>query len=386
MPCNNPRRLFGHVDMKLLFLDRSTLQYKDNAYVSNQFELTLDMVLIKRSTFKVNKQNINCDIGDIVILNNHIFSYIGILESIELNDDYTTSIKSLDFREIFNLDIPAISFNGDLADYLYQIITDYFKNNLDQKQNLAYLTVSKETSVSGNLSFESDNIVNMSKVFELVSKGYGISYSTDVTYLRGRITGIIFRIVSVNQGMVIRSDFSSILNVETNDSTSQLVNKVIFYPRSDNQTYQTTKTYYLLATGEITEDSTSEDRYTSVMAKSYIYTDNDYETLETKARSEMVTSKLDHNITFTVDMKNKVFIPFKNIYLGDYVSFMHKGKIYESVITGITFKDSLNYAVVTLGEYRVKLTEKIQLLSKNTNSGSTNNITITNTDIDGGEF
>lgn len=226
----------------------------------------------------------------------------------------------------------------------------------------------------------------MSKIFELVSKGYGISFDTDVTYIRGRITGIIFRIVNVNQGMVIKSDFSSILNVETNDSTSQLVNKVVFYPRSDNQTYHSIKIYYLLTTGEITEDSTSDYRYTSVMAKSYIYTDNDYETLETKARSEMVTSKLDHNITFMIDMKNKVFIPFKNIYLGDYVSFIHNGKTYESVITGITFKDSMNYAVITLGEYRVKLTEKIQLLSKNTSSGSTSNITITNADIDGGEF
>jgi hypothetical protein len=372
--------------MKLLFLDRSTLQYKDNAYVSNQFELALDMVLIKRSTFKVNKTNISCTIGDIVVLKNDIYSYIGILESIELNDDYTTNIKSLDFREIFNLDIPATSFTGDLADYLYQIITDYFKHNSDQKQNLSYLTVSKETSISGSLSFETDNIINMSKIFELVSKGYGISFSTDVTYLRGRITGITFRIVSVNQGMVIKSDFSSILNVETNDSTSQLVNKVVYYPRSDNQIYQTIKTYYLLTTGEITENGTSDDRYNSVMAKSYIYTDNDYETLETKARSEMVTSKLDHNIAFTIDMKNKVFILFENIHLGDYVSFIHKEKTYESVITGITFKDSLNYATVTLGEYRVKLTEKIQLLSKNTGSGSTSNITITNTDIDGGEF
>jgi hypothetical protein len=344
------------------------------------------MVLIKRSTFKVNKTNLNCTIGDIVILQNDRYSYIGILESIELIDDYTTSIKSLDFREIFNLEIPAVSFSGDLADYLYQIITNYFKNNSDAKQNLSYLTISKETSVTGSLSFDSDNIINMSKIFELVSKGYGISFRTDVTYLRGRITGIVFRIVSVNQGMVIRSDFSSILNVETNDSTSQLVNKVIYYPRSDNQSYQSIKTYYLLTTGDITEDADSDDRYTSVMAKSYIYTDNDYETLETKARSEMVTSKLDHNITFMIDMKNKVFIPFVNIQLGDYVSFIHKGKTYESVITGIIFKDSMNYATITLGEYRVKLTEKIQLLSKNTSSGTTSNITITNSDVDGGEF
>lgn len=372
--------------MKLLFLDRSTLQYKDNAYVSNQYELVLDMVLIKRSTFQVNKTNINCTIGDIIILKSDIYSYIGILESIELQDEYTTSIKSLDFREIFNLDIPATSYNGDLADFLYQIITSYFKNNADEKQNLSYLTISKETSVSGSLSFESDNIINMSKIFELVSKGYGISYSTDVTYLRGRITGIIFRIVSVNQGMVIKSDFSSILNVETNDSTSQLVNKVVFYPRSDNQIYQTIKTFYLLTNGEITEDSASEYRYTSVMVKSYMYTDKEYETLETKARSEMVTSKLDHNITFMIDMNNNIFEPFKNINLGDYVSFIHKDKTYDSVITGIEFRDSMKHATITLGEYRVKLTEKIQLLSKNTGSTSTSNITITNSNIDGGEY
>ena len=70
--------------MKLLFLDRSTLQYKDNAYVSKQYEIILDMVLIKRSTFQVNKTEINCEIGDIVILKHDTFSYIGILESLSL--------------------------------------------------------------------------------------------------------------------------------------------------------------------------------------------------------------------------------------------------------------------------------------------------------------
>jgi len=372
--------------MKLLFLDRHTLQYKDNAYISKQYELVLDMVLIKRSTFKVNKTKINCTIGDILVLRNETFSYIGILESIELGDDDTTQIKSLDFREIFNLDIQADSYSGDLADYLKQIITSNFKFNTDKKQNLSYLTVSKETSVTGTLNFETDKIINISKIFELASKSYGISSSTDVIYLRGRIRGIVFRIVSVRRGLKIRSDFSSILNIETNDSTSQLVNKVIFYPRSDNEIHKNIKTYYLLTNGDITEDSDSVYRYTSVMVNSYKYTDKDFETLETKARSDMITSKLDHNITFTIDMNNKIFVPFKNVYLGDYISFIHKGKTYESVITGIAFKDSLNKALITLGEYRVKLTEKIQLLSKNKSSGQTSQITITNQNIDGGEF
>ena len=371
--------------MKLIFLERSTLQYKDYALISPEYELTLDLVLIQRSLFKVNKTNINTVIGDIVIFQSHLFSYIGILESIEQTDDQTTIIKSLDFREIFNLEMPVASFTGDLAQYLYDLIQQYFKTNIDGVQNLSYLTVVKEASVNGNLSFESDKIESMTKIFELISKGYGISFRTDVSYLRGRISNIIFRIVHVNQGMIMKSNFSSILNVETNDSTSQLINKVVFYPRSDNVLYTSIKTYYLHTTGEISEDGSSNHRYASVMAKSFIYTDSDYETLETKARSEMVSSKLDHNITFNLDMNNKVFIPFANLELGDYISFIHNQKSYDSIVTGIRFKNTMNYAQITLGEYRVKLTEKIQLLSKNTGT-NVSNITITNTDLDGGEF
>lgn len=373
--------------MKLLFLDRNTLQYKDNAYVNNSFEVNLDMVVIQRSTFNVNKINIDCAIGDIVIFKNDVFSYIGILESVEVKDNNTTAIKSLNFREIFNIEVPVTSFTGDLADYLYQIIESNFKSNTDSNQNLSYLSVLKEASAVGSVSYESDKIESLSKLFEIVSKGYGINYQTSVTYLRGRITGIDFKIINVNKGLVIKSTFSSILNVETNDSTSQLVNKVVFYPRSDNQIYTDKIEYYLLNSGDITTDKNAEDRYLSVMLKSYIFTDNDYETLETTARSEMVSSQLDHNITFTLDINNKVFRLFDNLNLGDYVSFIHNDKTYESIVTGIKYKDSLKYAVITLGEYRVKLTEKIQLLSQNSSSTtSTSNITITNTNLDGGEF
>ena len=34
--------------MKLIFLDRITLKYKDNAYVSSEFEIVLDSVVKKK--------------------------------------------------------------------------------------------------------------------------------------------------------------------------------------------------------------------------------------------------------------------------------------------------------------------------------------------------
>ncbi len=371
--------------MKLIFLDRKTLHYKDYAPVGKEYEINLDMVIIQRSVFKANKTNIQTSIGDIVIASNELFSYIGILESIEQKDDHSTIIKALDFREIFNLDIPVVSFTGDLIDYLYQVIHTHFKVNADAMQNLDYLTIQKDASVYGTLSFEADKIESISKLFELVSKTYGISFQTEVQYVRGRITGILFKIVHVNEGLVMKSNFSSILNIETNDSSSQVINKIIFYPRSDNEIYKDIKTYYLLTSGSITEDANHVERYHSVMAKSFIYADKDVDTLETKARSEMMTSKLDHYISFNLDLNNKVFKPFMNFHLGDYISFIHKHKTYDTVVTGILFKDTLKVAKITLGEYRVKLTEKIQLLSKAKMTGSSS-VTITNTNLDGGEF
>jgi hypothetical protein len=371
--------------MKAIFLDRKTLSYKDYAPVGNEYEIIQDMVLIQRSSFKLNKTNIETSIGDIVIAKTDVFSYIGILESIEQKDDHTTIIRTLDFREIFNLDILVHSYSGDLIDYLYQLISSNFKTNQDTLQNLDYLTIQKEASVTGKLTFDADKVENISKIFELVSKSYGISFQTEVVYLRGRITNILFKIINIQEGLVMKSNFSSILNVETNDSSSQVINKVINYPRSDNQLHTSSKIFYLLTDGNITTDVNHNLRYQAVMTKTFIYSDQEYESLETKARSEMVTSKLDHQITFNLDLNNQVFIPFKNLNLGDYISFKHKKKTYDTVVTGLVFKDTLKVTKVTLGEYRVKLPEKVQLFSK-AKSQQVSHISITNTDLDGGEF
>ncbi len=373
--------------MKLMIFDRSNLAYKDNGYVSDSYEINIDVVLIKRSTFKVNKASINCVVGDIVICRTDTFSYIGVIETIEENDDSTTLIKTLDFKELFVLEIPANCYTGDLALHIESVINAYYKNNPDQNQNLSYLDVSVETSVFGVLSFDNDSITSVSSLLELISKSYGLNYLTEVVYLRGRITGIKFRIVSVGSGKVVKNNLACLLDVSVSDSSSQLVNKVIYYPRYENEVYRFTNTYYLLKTGDITTDKDDSNRYTSVMCKSYYYSDDDYPTLETKARSEMITSKLDHNITMKLDMNNKVFIPFNNINIGDYVSFIYGNRIYDTILTSINFKNTLSYATITLGEYRVKLTEKLQLLSKNTSSSKTSStVTVTNNNIDGGEF
>ena len=63
--------------MKLIFLDRITLKYKDNAYVSSEFEIVLDSVVKQKSNFTVNKEEIKASVGDIVVLKEGKLSYIG---------------------------------------------------------------------------------------------------------------------------------------------------------------------------------------------------------------------------------------------------------------------------------------------------------------------
>lgn len=374
--------------MQLIFLDRNTLQYKDYGYVDKTFEINVDLVIIQKSTFLINKGNLNASIGDIVILKDAPISFIGIVERLELADKHQMTVNVLDFREIFSIDIPVHSFSGDLAIYLKELLIQHFITSPDTLQNLNYLSIIKDANVHGELAFEADKIMSLASVMEIITKTYGLRLSSEATYLRGRVTGINFRISEVSRGIKLKNNYQAIQDLVINDSSSQMINKIVYHPKIENLIYRSTITYYLLTSGEISVDVNNPLRYKSVRPKAAFYTDADYPTLLTKARSEMISSKLDHNITFTIRTDNDVVRPMQNVQLGDFVEFRKDDQIYDSVVTSIKFKDGFHQATVTLGEYRIKLTEKIQLLSKSVNS-AVSNISISTTgitDLDGGEF
>ncbi len=374
--------------MQLIFLDRKTLAYKDNGFVENTFEINLDLVIHQKSSFTVNKRNINTNIGDIVALKDMSFFYLGIIESIELADVYTACIQVVDICDIFNIEVPVVSYTGDLALYLENLISTFFINSNDTLQNLPYLSITRETCVIGELIFEPDKIMAISSVIELISKSYGVNLKPEVVFLRGRIIGIKIRIVEVQRGIKIKSNLSSIMDLVVNDSSSPVINKVIYYPKLENITSKTTQKYYLLTTGEISQNATSEFRYQTVKMKSISYSDADFLQLLTKAKNEMISSKLDHNISFNLKTENNVIKPLENLNLGDFVEFIKEDVIYDTVVTGIKFKDGFYQASITLGEYRIRLTEKIQLLNKSVNTAISNISVISggSTDLDGGEY
>ena len=374
--------------MQLVFLDRLNLAYKDYGYVDKDFEIVLDLVIIQKSSFMINKTKLNVSIGDIVILKDAPIHYIGIVERLEVADKHRTSVHVLDFKEMFSIDIPVQSYSGDLGLYLENLLISYFKESDDALQNLNYLSIQRGSSVSGDLTFEADKIMPLASLMELITKTYGLRLTTEAVYLRGRVTGIIFRIGEVQRGIKLRNNYQAIQDLVVNDSSSQMVNKLTYYPKGENVIHKLTVEYYLLKNGELSQDINQENRYKSVKPKASFYTDSDYPSLLTKARSEMITSKLDHNITFTIKTDNDVLQPMKNIELGDFIEFINNDQIYDSVVTSIKFTNGFHQATMTLGEYRIKLTEKIHLLNKSVSS-AVSHISIQSTgitDLDGGEF
>lgn len=369
--------------MQLLFYERNTLKYKDYGFVDEDFEINIDLVIGQKSTFKINKAKLNIALGDIVIIKDFSFFYIGLIESIEKEDDISTRIHTLDFKEMFHTDIIMERFSGDVAIYLQNLLNNHFKHSDDPNQNLDYLEIHNEASVMGSLNFEDDKIMSVKEVIHLINRLYGLNLLFEVIFLRGRVTGIKARIVNITKGIKLKSNLALLTDLVINDSEEQMTNKITFYPKQDNTEHKDIKTYYLLTDGLVTMNKNHPLRYTNVNAKAFIYSDNEEETLETKAYSEMQSSKRDHQITFMIKKDN----PVVSLQLGDFVAFITPTKTYDSVVSALKFHKTLSIMQVTLGEYRIRLTDKIKLLDKNVKSSSQSVLSGTGSKhIDGGEF
>ncbi|MDL2292545.1 hypothetical protein LJC17_03035 [Acholeplasma sp. OttesenSCG-928-E16] len=350
--------------MELIFLERSTLEFKDYAFISDEFNLILDSVIYQKSYFVLNKVNINASIGDIVYLKNKYLTFIGIVETLELNNAYQTKVEVTDFSSIFDTKVKVTSFSGDLCEYLKDLIMRHFKTNVDNKQNLGYLTVTKSATVQGSVTFNEDTLMSITAVSEMLTKTYGIRMSAKIQIDDGKITGINVDVQGVERGLILKNNVSAMYKLSISDSTTQTVNKITFVPKVANTVYRNEISYYLLTDGTITTNRYSGLRYSFVKGVTSLYADNDYQSLETKAQEELLKSNLEHNISFTIHMGNTIIKPFTNLNLGDFVSFVAEKKTYNTMVTQLSFKDNYHECFVILGEYRVRLTEKLKLLER----------------------
>lgn len=352
--------------MEVVFLRRSDLAVLDFGFVDRNFQIVMDCVIPQKSTFVVNKVNINASVGDLLIVKEKEVNYIGIIVSLVGDDSkFTTSVQTVDFISILDLQVKLPSFTGNLSVYLCNLIQAAFINTSDPKQRLSYLSVNRDdVTEAGTLNYEADTLGTISSVVETLNKAYSLGVKYNLEYLNGKITGISLRIASCTRGIIIRSNLAAIANLEISNDSTQSKNKVEFIPSDSNTSYRSPICYYLLKDGVITNDPNDSRRFDTVYSVTKIFKDADYSTLATTAQSELLKSSLEHSITFDLRMDNKVVAPFQDITVGDFVQFITPSKIYNTMVTQITLKNTLATAGITLGEYRGSLTDKIKLLSK----------------------
>ena len=351
--------------MEVIFLKRADLTVLDFGYVDKEYQIIMDSVIPQKSTFTVNKIDIKANVGDLFVVKNGI-NYIGIINSLVVDKaKYVTKITTSDFISILDMKVKLSSYSGSMSVYLNDLITKAYIKNADPFQNLKYLSVARDYSTAtGTLNYEADTVDSISSVVATMNKAYSIGITYNLKYTDGKITGVELHIKECTRGLKLKSTFTGITDLVISDSNEQSTNKVIFIPSDENTNYKQTICYYLLTDGSISIDANSLKRYTSVSAVTKTYKDDDYSSLSTTAQSEMLSSSLEHSIIFNLRMDNKVVVPFTDLNVGDFIEFITPTKTYETMVTQITFKNNLYQAGITLGEYRISLTDKLKLLSK----------------------
>ena len=87
------------------------------------YQIVIDSVIPQKSTFNVNKTNINAEVGDLMIVKHKTINYIGIILSIEVDEDKGISkVQTNDFISILDIKVKLTSYSGNLSVFLYNII------------------------------------------------------------------------------------------------------------------------------------------------------------------------------------------------------------------------------------------------------------------------
>lgn len=352
--------------MEVLFLSKTNLDVLDYGYATDNFNIIIDNVVPQASSFEINKDKINAEIGDYLVIKDKSINYIGIITSLEVKkDEYVTEVKTTDFISILDLKVKLKSYSGNLSIYLSNLIRDTFVNNSDPLQNLKYLIVCRDAEVvNGALTFEANTIDSISSVISTLNKAYFIGVKYNLVYEVGMIKGIELHISKCTKGLKLKSNIACIKNLVISDNNSQTVNKVLFVPKDENITYKNEVAYYLLTDGSISTNKSDTRRFKQISSITKLFGDNDYNSLSTTAQKEMLMSSLEHSIVFDYLVDNEIAKVFKDIEVGDFIEFITPNKTYQTMVTKLSFKGTLYLTQITLGEYRVSLTEKLKLLTR----------------------
>ena len=351
--------------MQLIFLSEQDLSVLDYGYATDDFDIILDALVPQKSKFTVNKQSLKANVGDLLVVKENGYPYVGIITSIKTDDKLQTKVETKDYLSLFDVEVPLpTSFSGNSAQFIANLINNTFRYSGDSFQNVSYLETSVEVVKSCNLTYEADTKENILDLVEEFSKTYGIRLEYQVILSSGKFSKIRIRVVSAKVGVTMKSTLGGITNLNVNDTNEISLNKVYYIPKAENTQHTSQIVYYLTNDGQVVTTAPALKRIPKVKMKYEFFSDKDYDSLLTKATKALVDSSLEHTITFNFSFVTNQIEALQELKVGAIVRFITENKTYETIVSKMEFKGTFNIAKVTLGEYRLSLTDKLKLFDR----------------------
>lgn len=348
--------------MNLLIYSRENLTFKETLPIES-FEVVLDTIINSESSFVIAGSSGSAKQEDIAILHERSFFYIGIVRKIS-SEGIKTKISTVHFNSILETEFVTRSFTlGKYGNHIRTLITDALVSSNDPTQNMPYLQVENESTATGVINVTKPEVSTIAEFIKELNGTLGIRVETRLGIVGGKITHLKMVIVEAVTTIKLRSDLALLRNLSINEDGNIPLNKVILYGEN-----LTTLSYYLLSDGSVSTNASSPLRIKPV---NYSYVE--YQSTDTPlmvAQKELVKDKFLHAITFDVTMDNQIFIPFTNISLGDQIEFITETKTIPSIISQISFKNTLKECSIILGEHRMKLTEKLKMIERRKQYGN----------------
>lgn len=192
--------------MQLIFLSEQDLSVLDYAYATDDFNIILDALVPQKSKFTLNKQSLNAKVGDLLLVKEKGYPYIGIVISINSEDDGQTKVESKDYLSLLDVDVPLpTSFSGNSAQFIVNLINNTFKYSGDIYQNVSYLETAIEVVKNCNLTYEADKKENILDLVEEFSKTYGIRLEYEMVLNNGKFYRIKIKVVSAKIGVTMKA-------------------------------------------------------------------------------------------------------------------------------------------------------------------------------------
>jgi len=220
--------------MKVIILDKKTYEFKEELDISKDYQIVLDIVLNQNSYFVTNHTKSISSIGDIIILHERSFFYIGVITNIELTDFGEIKLTSIDYISSLDFEINALEFNGNIGDELIRYIKEEYVENHDEHQNRPFLRLLNELDIVGKITVEDNKLTKFSDFLRDVYKQYKIRLEARLGILNGVITHLKIVTIDSRNEHILSSNFPMIRGLNISDNKEVNLNKITFIPNTDN--------------------------------------------------------------------------------------------------------------------------------------------------------